>query len=251
VVIDITNPSERQTLPLREAGEYYHVPLAGPASGLMVFSDFTSTANQGNVWGYGAGEIWNSRGTLIPQPVLGANGFVYFLQGGKLQGHQIDKEGRSTIEAGSGLKTTSNLVMDGANDVYFWINGTLSGYKPDGTVLFAPSAASQAITEPNGEGPEKSIRLMMAPDGTLWANNKGENSLYAFQPGYAQPGLTITQKDLATLTAYRAAGKLTVAEGEVTLKAGTTTLFQGGTGIGFSRGFRVETGASLLCRTGR
>jgi len=248
VVVDIANPSNQQTLPLPEAWEYYHVPLAGPAGGVMVFSDFTRTANKGNVWGYAATEIWKASGTLIPPPVLGTNGFVYFIQGGKLQGHKYDQIGSASIVKGDGLNTSSNLVMDGANNIYFWNNGKLYGYKPDGSVLF-PQKEAPGI-ERQGEGPEKFIRLMMGPDGTLWANNKNGDALYAFHPVYTKTDLPLSAKDLSTQTAYRAKDKLTVA-GDVTLKAGTTTVFQAGSGIGLSTGFRVETGASLLCRTGR
>lgn len=251
VVIDITNPSDQETLPLAEAWEYYHVPLAGPSGGVMIFSDFTGTSNQGTVWGYASSEIWKFAGKLTPQPVMGSNGFVYFLEDGKLLRHKYDQVGPSETVARGGLKTTSNLVMDGADNVYFWNEGKLYAYKPGGGDPFAVGTTSLPLPERKAIGPEKFIRLMMAPDGTLWANNKGENSLYSFQPTYAKSDQTVGQNDLASQTVYRATGKLSVAEGGVVLKAGTTTFLQGGTGIRFSSGFRVELGASLLCRAGR
>jgi hypothetical protein len=250
VVIDVANPSNQQTVPIPNAWEYYHVPVAGPARHVMIFSDFTGTANEGNVWGYDSAEIWKSLGTLIPQPVLG-NDVVYFIQGGKLRGHKYNQHGDSYINAGDGLSTSSNLVMDGANNIYFWSNGELYGYKPDGTVLFANKAATDLDKERQGDGPEKFIRLMMGPDGTLWANNKAGTFLYAFKPIYAKPELTVTASGLKNQTVYRATNTLSVTEGDVTLKTGTVTVFQAGSGIVLHRGFKVEKGACLLCRTGR
>lgn len=251
VVVDVSNPSRQLTHSWPGAWEYYNTPLAGPAGGVMIFSDFTSTANKGDVRGYGSKQIWKSdRKTLTPQPVLGTNELVYFIQGGKLLGQKYDKWWSPTIDADSGLSTTSNLVMDGANNIYFWSNGTFYGYKPDGTALFKPIVAAQSVQERKGDGPETFIRLSVAPDGTVWANNKNESGMFAFQPTYAQNDLTITNKDLLTQTAFRATGKLTVVGPDAVLQNETVTLFEAGNSISFSGGFRVQNGAGLLCRIG-
>jgi hypothetical protein len=118
-------------------------------------------------------------------------------------------------------------VMDGANDVYFWNHGALYGYSPFGGALFTPGKNLGVVEDRLETGPQKFIRLMMGPDGTAWANNKNGSALYAFEPVYADEEVTLTAKDMATQTAYRATGKLAVAEGDVTLKVGTTTLLQG------------------------
>ena len=274
VTIDITDPAKERIVALKQDNvppwEYYHTPVAGPAGGVMVFSDFTSSANKGNVWAYTPDEkrIWNAPGTLIPQPVLGSNGGVYYLQNGALQRHQYDRLGKGEDPVGKGLNTTSNMVMDGADNVYFWDNGYLYGYSSSGKSLFdkadftnGPELEKKRSTDPEevsagkkaprvaaSMGPEQFIRLMAGPDGTLWANNKNGSTLFAFTPNVAEQGLELTQQDMKTRTVYRTSGTLTV--GAVTLEPGSQMLFQARKGMAFSRGFRVQNGASLLCRTG-
>jgi hypothetical protein len=272
VVIDMINPSQQRTIQLQhdtaKAWDYYQVPVAGPAGGIMIFADFTGSANSGNVWGYTtARRIWNFAGTLVAQPVLGSNDLVYFIQGGGLQAHKYDQIGSVRAAPDAGLKTTSNLVMDGANNIYFWDNGYLHGYSPEAEPLFekvdltkeglegqrptVPEKASdteKAARNKESSGPEQFIRLMMGPDGTLWANNKNGDALYAFKPSYASADLTLQQEDIKPQTVYRATGMLTV--GGVTVDGGTQILFQAQNGIGFAKGFKVQKGASILARTG-
>lgn len=344
VVIDVANPSEQRTITLAngkdEPWEYYYAPVAGPADNLMIFSDFTSKANKGNLWGYGETQrIWNASGTLLPQPVLGSNGRVYYIQGGVLYGHKSNEVGMAdifsgaqataevangvvtkihikdggqnyqkapevTLTGGGGsgaqataeiangvvtkidlihggqdyktppvvrvtgeLNTTSNLVMDGADNIYFWDNGYLHGYSPQAKPLFEkvnfakkgleeqrPADPESVSPEKNAErskdssGPEQFIRLMMGPDGTLWANNKNGNALYAFKPNYASADLTLQPSDIKPQTAYRATGALKV--GGVSIERRTQVLLQAQNGIGFARGFKVQKGASLVARTG-
>jgi hypothetical protein len=260
VVIDMIDPSLQQTIPLQhdaaKAWDYYQVPVAGPAGGVMIFADFTGSANSGNVWGYTTAQrIWNSAGTLVPQPVLGSNDLVYFIQGGGLQAHKYDQIGSVRAAPDAGLKTTSNLVMDGANNLYFWDNGYLHGYSADRKALFAKIPFTAAVQDRNLDaqgqpiqGPEQFLRLMLGPDGTLWANNKLGNALFAFKPQFAAADITLKQEDIKPQTVYRATGMLTV--GGVTVGGGTQILFQAQNGIGFAKGFKVQKGASILARTG-
>lgn len=110
--------------------------------------------------------------------------------------------------------------------------------------------ANAVIKQENkeGEAPEQFIRLMLGPDGTLWANNKLGSALYAFKPSFAEPNPTIKEKDISTNTVYRATGTLTV--GSLKLETGTQILLQAQQSISFARGFTVQKGAELLCRTG-
>jgi outer membrane protein assembly factor BamB len=257
VAIDIANPSVQSTLALAndkdKPFEYYHVPVAAPASDLMVFADFTSKANQGHLWGYTSNQqIWSASGTLLPQPVLGANGRVYYIQDGSLQARKYDQLGAGEVIASdANLNATSNLVMDGADNIYFWNNGYLHGYAADGNPLFARIPLTSEVQERKSqtvEGPEQFLRLMMGPDGTLWANNRNGDSLFAFKPAYAPADLTLQPKDIKSRTAYRTEGKLTV--GGVSIEANKQALFQAQNGIGFASGFKVEKGASLMARTG-
>jgi hypothetical protein len=343
IVIDIADPSEQKTITLANGSdapyEYYYVPVAGLSGDIMIFSDFTSNANKGNIWGCrGMQLLWNASSSLPSQPVLGSKNRVYYIQGGILRGHDgrtevlwaddcrakataeiadgvvtginIDDPGEGyktppliTLAGGGGsgakavaeiadgfitrinivdggreylkppvvrfnqLHTTSNLVMDGANNIYFWDNGYLHGYNSDGECLFEevdltkegfegqrpadPEKVSDTETSPRNKessGPEQFIRLMLGPDGTLWANNKSGDSLYAFKPSFAEENPTLTQKDIRTNTVYRANG--TLAVGSLKLEGGTQVLLQAKQGISFNKGFVVQKGAELLCRTG-
>jgi hypothetical protein len=271
VLIDVAEPAlvQRGALGSGEARafEYYHAPVAGPAGGIVIYSDFTSKANRGNVWGMkGAQRVWSGAGTLTSQPVLGSNGLVYYIQDGALQGHRYDQVGSAAPAKGEGLNATSNLVMDGADNIYWWDNGRLYGYGPNGERLFAQDftaapgldkvrsgdagAASGTPADPRNvaAGPEQFIRLMLGADGTLWANNRNGDALFAFTPVFAEAN-PVLARPLATRTVYRAMGVLTLGKGAQVASA-TQVLLQGRTGISFAPGFAVERGASVLARTG-
>ena len=384
VVIDIVNPSASRTLTLAKGNdqpwEYYYVPVAGPKNDvvkndIVIFADFTSTADKGNIWGVSEAQgIWSAPGTLLPQPVLGSNGRIYYIQGGVLYGHKFNEVGvadifsgaQATAEIANGvvtkvnikdggrnyqkapkvtftggdgsgaqataeitngvvtkidivksgqdyknppnvrftgeLNTSSNLVMDGADNMYFWDDGYLYGYSPEAKPLFEkinftnqgferkraadPEAVSdndkdKAVRNDKSSGPEQFIRLMIGPDGTLWANNKHDNALYTFKPRYASTDLTpqvvsaialmaggtgytsapavqfvggggsgaqATAMMLKTQTIYRTEGKLTMSG--FTVKNGQQIVLQAGGSMAFAKEFKVEKGASVLCRTG-
>jgi hypothetical protein len=294
VVVDVANPSEQQRIEIhdnpldpkitrRKPWEYYHVPIVGPSDNVMIFSDFPKKESKSNIWGYSPSPklIWNSASdkTLVGQPVLGSNGYVYYIQNGQLQRHKYKNMGKGEIiTKGNTLNATSNLVMDGADNIYFWDNGSLHSYKPDGTSMFRNKDGSDStgivnecknnkkgetidgkIVERNkddkGEaidGPEQFIRLMMGPDGTLWTNNKKGGELFAFKPVYEQDNLTLKKGDIKSRTAYRATGKLSVGDGtdEIIVEGGMQLLFQAQEGVGFAKGFRVKKDASIVVRTG-
>src|SRR5581483_4982588 len=272
VVIDIANPSEERITALqngqRKPEGYYHVPIAAPTECMdekdqnryMIFSDFANSANRGNVWGYTSKEnrgsettsrLWSSLGTLVPQPVLGSNRVVYFIQDGKLQRHEYCETGSGKTGEDEKLNTTSNLVMDGDDNIYFWDSGVFRGYNLDGVSLFGKTDSAPDLLKPrantaNKDEPEQFIRLMAGPDGTLWANNQGASSLYAFKPTYAKTDLSLgpddlkpTEKNPEAPRAYRTTGELTVGN-NVSLGAGTNTLFQAQKSIAFGNGFTVE-----------
>lgn len=260
VVVDMINPSREQKIHLgygnQKPWEYYHVPIAGSTGEVMIFSDFTDSAKRGNVWSYTVAQrVWNSPGKLVFQPVLGFNGVVYFIQGGGLQAHRYDEIGPVEAAPDAGLKASSNLVMDGADNIFFWDNGYLHGYDAQRKALFAKILLTSEVgarsVDEGGQpiqGPEQFLRLMLGPDGTLWANNKLARALYAFKPGFDEADLTLQQEDIQTKTVYRSTGSLAV--GSLKLAAGSQILFEARQGISFAANFTVEKGASLLCRTG-
>jgi len=233
------------------------------------------------LWGYKSTKyIWNDSGTLMPQPVLGSDGFVYYLNNGELKGHPYNQKGSGEIifagekltEKDKTLNCTSNLVLDGANNIYFWDNGRLRGYiKKTKSLVTADFAGKRPDKqrEANPEdvtfgekvekarrdslGPEQFVRLLMGPDGTLWANNKNGSELFAFKPEFYSDNLSLPNeqmkvKQIKDQTVYRAKGTLTV--GMVEWEQGAGALFQAGEEIHFSPGFTVPKGASLLCRMG-
>ena len=310
VVIDVANPSDQQIVDIykelvvpgtpeqqaisvpqappgstapRRPFEYYHVPVAGNGSDVMIFSDFPRKEQKSNIWGYStAGEfIWNSSSdkSLVSSPVGGSDDYVYYIQDGQLQRHQHKNIGRSDVlTKGDSLNTSSNLVMDGADNIYFWNNGLLHGYKPDGAGMFKntdgggfPATVQRCANDEKDEasrktvrerrkdekgedvpGPEQFIRLMMGPDGALWTNNKNGGEIFVFQPLYDAVNLTLREEDIKSCTSYRASGILSVGDGKenVTVKEGMQLLFQAQEGVGFAKGFRVEKGASIYVRTG-
>lgn len=260
-IIDIRNPSSAREITKLEHYEHYkhfHLPVAAP-DGHYIFAGFSDTPDSGIVSGHDDTEtaIWTAKGTSSSQPVLAGtpssqtipkNGEpVYFIQDGRLQA-QPYKEIRPEPTAGgseNNWKTTSNLVMDGGNNVYFLSDGYLVRCAP-------PKMACQALKK-EGSGHEQFVRLTLGPDGTLWANNNKGKTLYALRPTYASPDLNLSK--LAALTSgtvYRAEGKLSVGGptvGDSADKAGAQVLLQAER-ISFGPGFAVRRGASLLCRTG-
>ena len=255
LVVNIADPSiiRKVNLPasLSASEAYYHTPVAGREKGIMLFANYSDTASKGTVWGVSAAlkPIWDSDSSIsLPtQPVLSNDGKVYFIQDGVLKGHAYDQIGKPeaiTLNDGEiNLNSTSNLVVDGADNVYFWDNGTLWGIDTHAGKAFP----TKINTKDSITGPQKFLRLMLGPDGTLWANNNNGNELFAFKPSYASGDLTLEQKDIKTQTVYRTQNDLRV--GSVNVKAGTQLLFQAGNSIRLDKGFTVQKGASLLIRT--
>ena len=255
LVVNIPDPSitQKVNLPtaLSASEAYYHTPVAGRDKGIMVFANFSGNAGKGTVWGVSAAlkSIWDSDSSMsLPtQPVLSTDDKVYFIQDGVLKGHTYDLIGNPeaiTLNNGKdNLNSTSNLVVDGADNIYFWDNGTIWGIDTHAGNVFS----TQINTKDSTTGPEKVQRLMLSPDGTLWANNNNGNELFALKPSYASDDLTLEQKDIKTQTVYRTENDLRA--GSLVVDAGTQFLFQAGHSIRLDKGFTVQKGASLLIRT--
>lgn len=60
------------------------------------------------------------------------------------------------------LGPTSNLVLDGEDNVYFWNNGVLLGYT---------KSCENFLRKPL-TGLPKDLELLFAPDGTLYARTE-------------------------------------------------------------------------------
>jgi outer membrane protein assembly factor BamB len=139
------------------------------------------------------------------------------------------------------LKATSNLVMDGDDNVYFWNNDTFYGYTKD---------CKRFLMQELKELP-KELELLFAPDGTLYAfiattlTQSGKQSLYSITP--SQPTFTLDSDNVQTDTIYsadtiRVANNLQLGETtNIILKAGK---------ISFGKPFTVKKGARLTCKIG-
>jgi hypothetical protein len=167
-----------------------------------------------------------------------------------------------------GAKAIAVIEQGKISEVKIQEGGT--GYAEAPTVAFAGGDGFGALAnavlkkEPKpeeGMAPEQFIRLMLGPDGTLWANNKSGNTLFAFIPRYAESNLTLRQNDIKTQTVYRATGRpdengktdktgKIAFESNVIIGKGTKILLQAQKRISFPKNFTVKKGASLLCRTG-
>jgi hypothetical protein len=252
VVFDIHDPLKPQQAALLSdvsvSEAYYHMPVAGADQGTMMFANYSGTDMKGNLWSVSSGldTIWDSPGSasLPTQPVLGAEDKVYFIQDGVLKSHPYNRKGQpKEVGIKDSLNSTSNLIADGADNIYFWDNGTI--WLAD---THAGSAFATKINDgqSNYTGPEKLLRLLLGPDGTLWANNNNGKELFAFIPRYAESDLVLGKEDLKTQTYYRTEKDLRA--GPQVVKPGTQLLLQAGNSIGLGKGFSVQKGASLVFR---
>ncbi len=80
---------------------------------------------------------------------------------------------------GDGLCASSNPVMDGAGNLFFWCSGTLHGFAPDGRALFAGQRFA--------DGPEENLALALGADGSLWTANANGGELFVFRPRFSPP----------------------------------------------------------------
>jgi len=261
VAIDIRNPHPsigKITAPPADAvvlaadDAYFHTPVAIPIisgksdTSFMIFANYSGSDQKGNVWGVSAdsGSVWNtgSNNSLPSQPVLGGTGKLFFILDGNLKSKAYNQIGQAdTVPLGeAGLKTTSNLVIDGSGNLYFWDNGAMWGVKTE------EKLNNKTFNKPL-EGMEKFQRLTLGADGVIWANNNNGQQLYTIMPFYATDK-RVMQEDIKPQTYYRASRSLRAFE--ITLTSGTDVLFQAGDSIALGYGFKVEKGAGLLCRTG-
>ena len=144
------------------------------------------------------------------------------------------KEVCSSSEAN--LATTSNLVMDGDGNVYFWNNGTLLGFTND-----CRNFLNQKLA-----GLPRDLELMFAPDGSLYAWTDS-NRLYTITPSRPALILDMATNKPQTDTTYSAeviqvAANVQIKNENIMLKAQHS--------MSFGNGFSVSKGARVRCRIG-
>jgi hypothetical protein len=214
----------------------FHRPIVakGPEQDYVVVGAYSQS--DGTLSVYSGGEVrWEKQGP-VSQPIVDRDGKrVFAVQNGRLQAYDILNGDVVCTSAETALEATSNLVLDGEENVYFWNNGTLLCYRNSCQALFR---------QPLGNLP-KDLELLFAPDGTLYARTATQQ-LFSLTPLANQGELILEQAQVQTNTIYsadavRVANNVRVSkEMRLVLKADKT--------ISFNPGFSVEQGARLRCQ---
>lgn len=229
----------------------FHRPVVvrGPEQDYVFLSAYSQ--NNGILAAYSGDEgRWSNSGT-ISSPIADKNGdHVLVVQSGKLKAYKKFNGELACSSRETDLAATSNLVMDGEDNVYFWNNGTLYGYKNDCTKFLKWSQNEDR--DPNLPRLPREVELMFAPDGTMYAfapiteTQTSKQSLYSITPRLE--AFTLREEDVHPDTIY-SADTITVEE-KLELSKGTRIMLKAEKGIAFGTGFRVKKGASLICKTG-
>lgn len=183
VLVDLHDPAEAERLVFGDgtagSGWRHHLPVAGMRAGEWIFSGYDAEDGTGTVWAFaGRAPRWQASGGTSTQPVLAPDGRVCFVQDGRLnvRGFGPGDAGR---RFGDGLCASSNPVMDGAGNLFFWCSGTLHGFAPDGRALF--------VGQRFADGPEENLALALGADGSLWTANANGGELFVFRPRFSPP----------------------------------------------------------------
>ncbi|MER2554800.1 MAG: hypothetical protein ABTQ28_16210 [Thauera sp.] len=183
VVIDLHDPAEAERIAFGDAaagsGWRHHLPVAGARVGEWIFSGYDEEDGTGAVWAFaGRTPRWQASGGTSTQPVLAPDGRAWFVQDGTLNVRGFGP-GDAGKRFGEGLCASSNPVMDGAGNVFFWCSGTLHGFAPDGRALFVGQRFANA--------PEENLALALGTDGSLWTANANGGELFVFRPRFGSP----------------------------------------------------------------
>jgi hypothetical protein len=135
-----------------------------------------------------------------------------------------------------GLADTSNLVLDGDENIYFWNKGTFKVFDRNLKPLI--STKLEALPQ--------NLELLFAPDATLYAVDSKTKGLALIRPLF--DSLTLNETTLANDTVY-SAKTLQVANG-TTVSKGMNIMMKASERISFGKGVSIEKGASLSCKSG-
>jgi hypothetical protein len=160
---------------------------------------------------------------------------IFLIQNGKLQAYDKFNGKAVCTSARADMAATSNLVMDGADNVYFWNNGTFLGYTKDCKPLFEQKLSDL---------PER-LELLFAPDGTLFARSETQR-LSLILP--TRPAVILDQDNLRSGTIY-SADTIQVAK-NLNLGRTANIILKAKDNISFGPGFSVKKGAQLRCKIG-
>lgn len=242
-VIDVTKAGKTSTENLDLGFTSYTRPVVtkGPEQDYVFYG--ASTAQSGYLLAYSGNEVVWWRNGLVSQPIVNRDGNVVAVQSGKLHvyaqlnGTDDGTDKKSCVSTESGLDATSNLVLDGDDNVYFWSNGDLKGFTKN-CLRFV----SRKL-----DGLPKQLELLFAPDGTLFARTE-TNALYTLILMPRDRMLAITQDKIQADTIYNA--ESIKAGDDVHIPVGTNVVFKAQKQMAFGRGFSVKPGATLRCQVG-
>ena len=243
-VIDVTEggTTSKLNLDLGFTGYTRPVVAKGPRQDYVFYS--ASTAQSGLLLAHSGGElIWWKQG-LVFQPIVNKDNNVVAVQSGKLHVYArlngkddgTDPERKSCVSAESNLRATSNLVLDGEDNVYFWNNGSLWGFT---------KGCKNFLNRPLAGLPEN-LELLFAPDGTLFARTE-TNQLYTLTLTPMDGAVTLTKDKLQTNTIYNAK---TISAAALQIEPKTNVVLRARDRMTFGQGFRVKPGATLRCQVG-
>ncbi len=216
---------------------FFHCPLAVERQGkdYIIFSAYSEA--DGTLSCYSNDEkIWTTLGP-VSQPASDMAGkLIYVVQNGKLQA--IDTLNGRTVYTSSrtDLAATSNLVLDGEDNVYFWNNGR----------FFVFTNKCELLVEKKLPDLPERLELLFSPDGTLYARNIKNKKLTLVLPN--RQALTLNPDNFQNDTIY-SADALRVAK-NMRLVPTANIALKASDSISFGTGFSVKKGARLTCKTG-
>jgi hypothetical protein len=235
VVYDLkVKTNEAHDLDLGFKGFQRPVAIRGPKEDYVFLAAYTD--QNGLLLAHSGGDVlWWKEGP-VSQPIVDRQEKnVLAVQNGSFRAYDTFSGREVCSSAEANLATTSNLVMDGDGNVYFWDNGTLLGYAGD-----CKNILHQKVT-----GLPEHLELLFAPDGTLYARTD-LNHLYTIAP--TEKEVTLEKANLQTDTIYSA--EIIKVAANLRVESATNVFLKAQDHITFGPGVTVKQGASLRCRTG-
>jgi hypothetical protein len=191
---------------------------------------------------------------VAPPPPGNEGQIVYCVQNDRLRGFTPDGANPYTSAEG-GLGAASNLVADGARNIYFWNKGLFYGFDNHCAQLFAVkvnlpvttegSAAFELSVGSNGVFYARSVKEVFAirPTQSSSPTAVEANTRYATQGNMQMSRVWIPTNGPVALAAIGG----TLSLGDTRIPAGADVSCSASNGISFGPAFTVEKGASLRC----
>jgi hypothetical protein len=191
---------------------------------------------------------------IAPPPADNAQQSVYCLQNDELRGFNTDGSSICNTPAPRGVEA-SNLIADGAGNLYYFADRVFYGFDKQCKSLFAAAVKLPKTTEgsndftlsvgPNGVMYARSVKELFAiqPTQPAWPANPDTKTRYVAQGDMQVPAGAIPTTGPVAFAAV--GGQLTF--GAVTIPSGADVSCSASKGITFNAGFTVASGATLRC----